>query len=120
MGSRESTSNCAKRAKQATCGRRLSITDFAHNTRVKRERLGATGLAAPDLAAEGGGAAGEDVLDGAPVRGRHRRPVHVEVVRREATEHVGELDHDRLRQRPVIRRSSSPCSEARVGVVRWV
>jgi len=84
------------------------------------ERLDITFVAAPDLAAERSGAAVEDVGDGAPMRGWHRRAVRVEVVRREATEHVGDLDHDRLRQRPVIRRSSKPCSDARVGVVRWV
>ena len=62
---------------------------------VEREHLAVARLAAPDLAAEGGSAAVEDILDGAPMRGRHRRAVRREVVRREAAEHVGELDHDR-------------------------
>ena len=52
-------------------------------------------FAAPHLAAECGGAAVEDVLDGTPMRGQHRRAVSREVVRREAAEHVGDLDHDR-------------------------
>ena len=44
---------------------------------------------------------------------RYRRTTSVEVVRPEAAEHVGDFDHDRLLQRPVIRRSSKPCSVVR-------
>ena len=59
------------------------------------EHLAVARLAAPDLAAERGGAAVEDVRNGALMRRWHRRAVGREVVRREATEHLGELDHDR-------------------------
>jgi hypothetical protein len=62
------------------------------------ERLGAALFAAPRLAAKRGGTAIEDVFGGAPVRGRHRRTVGREVVRREAAEHQGGLDHDRASQ----------------------
>jgi hypothetical protein len=41
-----------------------------------------------------------------------RCAVNREVVRREAAEHLGELDHDRLYQRPVMMRSSRPWSDA--------
>ena len=59
------------------------------------EHLGVARLAVPDLAAERRGAAVENVLDGAPVRRQHRRAMSREVVRREAAEHLGDLDHDR-------------------------
>ena len=88
--------------------------------RMVREHIGVACIAAPDLAAEDGGAAVKDVFDGASVRWWDRRAVCVQVVRRKAAEHVGDLGHDRLRQRPVISWSSNPCSEAREGVVRWV
>src|SRR5208337_796216 len=64
-------------------------------TGVEREHLGGACIAAPHLAAERRGAAVEDVLDGTPMRWQHRRAVSRDVVRREATEHVGDLDHDR-------------------------
>ena len=59
------------------------------------EHLGVARLAVPDLAAERRGAAVENVLDGAPMRGQHRRAMRREVARREAAEHLGDLDHDR-------------------------
>jgi hypothetical protein len=59
------------------------------------EHLGVARLAVPDLAAERHGAAVENILDGAPMRVQHRRAVRREVVRREAAEQVGDLDHDR-------------------------
>ena len=47
--------------------------------------------------------------------------VNRELVRREAAENLGELDHESLYQRPVmLRRSSRPWSDAWVGVVRCV
>src|SRR5665213_1618461 len=59
------------------------------------EHLGAARLAAPDLTAERRGTAVDDVLNGAPVRWQHQRAVSREVIRREAAEHVSDLDHDR-------------------------
>ena len=58
------------------------------------EYFGVARLTAPDLAAQRRSAAIEDVIDGAPMRGQHRRAVSREVVRREAAEHLGDLDHD--------------------------
>ena len=37
----------------------------------------------------------ENVLDGTPMRRQQRRAVSREVIRREAAEHLGDLDHDR-------------------------
>jgi hypothetical protein len=51
-------------------------------TGVERDHLGAACIAAPDLTAKRCGAAVEDVLDGTPMRGQHRRAVSREVVRR--------------------------------------
>jgi hypothetical protein len=73
----------------------VALRAVAVATGVEREHLAVARFAAPDLAAESGGAAVENVLDGAPMRGRHQRAVCREVVRREAAEHVGDLDHDR-------------------------
>jgi hypothetical protein len=62
---------------------------------VPGEHLSVASIAAPDLAAECRGAAVEDVLNGTPMRGQNRRAMSREVLRREAAEHVGDLDHDR-------------------------
>ena len=59
------------------------------------EPLGAALVAAPEVTAEGFGAAGQDVGDGALMRGQHRRAMGREVVGREAAEDVGHLDHGR-------------------------
>jgi hypothetical protein len=75
------------------CGVTLGTTAVAAG--MIGEHLGVAGIATPDLAAECGGAAVENVLDGTPMRGQHRRAVSRDVVRREAAEHVGDLDHDR-------------------------
>src|SRR5271165_1577002 len=60
-----------------------------------KENTSVLQVSQPDLAAECGGAAVEDVLDGAPMRGQHRRAVSRDVFCREAVEHIGDLDHDR-------------------------
>jgi hypothetical protein len=75
------------------CGVTLGTTAVAAG--MIGEHLGLACSAAPDLSAECRGPAVENVLDGTPMRGQHRRAVSRDVVRREATEHVGDLDHDR-------------------------
>ena len=57
------------------------------------EDLGVAFVATPDVSAERLGAAGHDVVDGAPMRWQHRRAMGREVVRREAAEDVRDLDH---------------------------
>ena len=59
------------------------------------ERLAVARFAAPDLAAKRGGAAVEDVLDGAPMRRWHRRAVGPQALVREAAEDVRDFDHGR-------------------------
>lgn len=61
--------------------------------------LGAARLAAPEMAAQGRAAAGDDVGDGAPVRGQHAGAVPCHMVVREAPADVGEIDHGDLRIR---------------------
>src|SRR5271165_2295403 len=90
------------------CGVALGTAAVAAG--MVREHLGVACLTAPDLTAERCGAAVENVLDGAPMRGQHRRAVSREVVRREAAEHVGDLDHDRASE-AAISRSSRLCSD---------
>ena len=75
------------------CGVALGATAVAAG--MVGEHLGVARLAVPDLAAESRGAAVENVLDGTPMRRQQRRAVSREVIRREAAEHLGDLDHDR-------------------------
>src|SRR5271154_7353661 len=73
----------------------MALRAAAIATGMIGEYFGVARLTVPDLAAKRRGAAIEDVLDGALMRGQHRRAVSREVVRREAAEHLGDLDHDR-------------------------
>jgi hypothetical protein len=63
---------------------------------VIREHLGTALIAAPDVSAEGGGSAVQNVGDRAPVRCRHRSAMDREVVLRETAEDLGDLDHGQL------------------------
>src|SRR5882724_12400121 len=56
--------------------------------------LGAAVIAAPQVPAERVRSAGEDVGDGTPVRGQHRRTMGRQIVLREAAEDIRECDHD--------------------------
>ena len=65
--------------------------------------------------------AGQDVGDGTPVRGQHRRAMGRQVVVREPAEDVSELDHGRSpRSQAGHQLVEDALSEARVGSVRWV
>ena len=55
--------------------------------------LGAALIAAPEVSAEGFGAAGQDVGDGAPVRWQDRRAMRRQIAVRETAENVRDLDH---------------------------
>jgi len=55
--------------------------------------LGAARGAALEVSAQGFGPAGQDVGDGAPMRGRHRRAMGRLVAGSEAAEDVGDVDH---------------------------
>lgn len=50
-------------------------------------------IAAPQVSAEGLGAAGQDVGDGTAMRGWHRRTMGRQIAVREPAEDVGKLDH---------------------------
>ena len=54
--------------------------------------LGAALVAAPQVSSEGWGAAGDDVGDGAAMRGGHRRAMSRQVIAGKPTEDVGQLD----------------------------
>lgn len=56
--------------------------------------LGAAGGAAPEMSAQLRGPAGRDVGQGAPMRGKHRRAVTIEVGRTETANDVRDVDHD--------------------------
>jgi hypothetical protein len=56
--------------------------------------LGAAVIAAPQVPAERVRSAGEDVVDGTPVRWRHRRTMGRQIVLREPAEDIRECDHD--------------------------
>ena len=55
--------------------------------------LGAALIAAPEVSAEGFGAAGQDVGDGAPVRWQNRRAMRRQIAVRETAENFRDLDH---------------------------
>lgn len=55
--------------------------------------LGAARLAAPEMATQRGAAAGDDVGERPPVRGQHGRAVPRDMLVREASADVGQIDH---------------------------